>query len=325
MTLPTETRLNSPEMPMQAKHNLSNEAETSLAIQLPEAPEKTRVKRIGQESSIELTLTNETMLNSTEKSEEAEHNIPDKADQFLSDQLSEDPEAGCTENTRKPSTEVALTNGTELKSPEKLEPTDQNIPNRTGNFLKDQLSARPEETGVGKVNQKTSIKSTLPDGRKPEGPEKLEEPVQNTPERADKSLTEQLSKDPEAMGIDKVSQDSSTKVTSPNETVPKSTQEMQAGEKSFACTTCDKTFGHEENTKKHEKFHTEEKPLLNKPSLSHNSSCTTCDKTFKNNDEMEQHEKLHTEEKPIDKISLQSDSLKNIRNHTPVKSYMKPT
>ena len=75
VTLPTETRLDSPEMPMQAKHNLSNEAETSLAIQLPEAPEKTPVKRISQESSIELTLTNETMFNSTEKSEEAEHNI----------------------------------------------------------------------------------------------------------------------------------------------------------------------------------------------------------------------------------------------------------
>ena len=96
--------------------------------------------------------------------------------------------------------------------------------------------------------------------------------------------------------------------------------------------TCTKTFRHEENLKKHKELHNEEQlvqTVLQKDSLKDNdgahtlkklSTCITCDKTFKNDDEMKQHEKLHTEEKPVDKISLQSDSLKNIKNHTPVKS-----
>merc|ERR1712029_272307 len=127
-TLPTETRQESPEIMVQAAHNLSDKAEINLAVQLSGGPEKLSVEKVGQESSTKLTLTNEMMLKSTEKLEEAVQNIPDKAEPFLVDQLSEDPEAMAVEGVdQKSPTEVTLTNETKSKSPEELQPTVQNI------------------------------------------------------------------------------------------------------------------------------------------------------------------------------------------------------
>ena len=137
----------------------------------------------------------------------------------MADQLSKDPEAVVVEGAgQKPPTEATLTNETESKSPEELEPTVQNIPDRAEKSLTDQPADSQEAMIIEKVDQGLLPELTLPTETRLESPEKPEPTAHNNPDRADTFLSDHLSEHPEETSVEKPGQKSSIEGTLTNET-----------------------------------------------------------------------------------------------------------
>ena len=128
----------------------------------------------------------------SEKPESKSLTGPEPKRELEPDQLADSQEAVFIEKVdQELLPELALPTETRLESPEKLEPTVLNNPDRADTLLSDQPSEHPEETS----------------------PEELEPTAHNNPDRADTSLSEQLSEHHEETSGEKHGQNSSAEMT----------------------------------------------------------------------------------------------------------------
>nr|XP_033933519.1 zinc finger protein 135-like [Pseudochaenichthys georgianus] len=74
-----------------------------------------------------------------------------------------------------------------------------------------------------------------------------------------------------------------------NKQDPVSDSRRSAGDKTFGCSVCKKSFAQSESFKRHMRFHTGEKPF----------SCSVCEKSFTQRGDLKRHMRIHTGEKPF--------------------------
>ncbi|XP_033933538.1 zinc finger protein 271-like [Pseudochaenichthys georgianus] len=102
-----------------------------------------------------------------------------------------------------------------------------------------------------------------------------------------------------------------------NKQDPVTDSRRSAGEKTFGCSVCNKSFKQSSHLKEHIRIHTGEKPF----------SCSVCNKSFKNGGHLKGHMRIHTGEKPFScsvckkSFAQRSDLKGHIRIHTGEKPF----
>ncbi|XP_033989765.1 oocyte zinc finger protein XlCOF22-like [Trematomus bernacchii] len=102
-----------------------------------------------------------------------------------------------------------------------------------------------------------------------------------------------------------------------NKQDPVSDSTRSAGEKTFGCSLCEKSFAQRGDLKKHMRIHTGEKPFI----------CSICEKCFAQRGDLKKHMRVHTGEKPYSCSICKrcfagiGDLKKHMRIHTGEKPY----